>query len=97
MTISRINSTPVFKGYMYFYGTKMENGEPKGDGKLRKVDASDVLDIENRPYSKSCIIQCISNKEGCDEVSYYVQQDFNTILNAYIAAKLSDGQFKVKM
>ena len=97
MNISKIGSIPSFKGNMYFYGIKMENGEPKGGANLRKVDANDVLDIENRPYSKTCVIKSISNEEGVDEVSYYVQQDFNTILNAYIAAKLSDGYFKVKM
>ena len=97
MIISKIGSIPSFKGNMYFYGIKMENGEPRGDANLRKVDANDVLDIENRPYSKTCVIKSISDKEGVDEVSYYVQQDFNTTLNAYIAAKLSDGYFKVKM
>lgn len=100
MVISKINSNPAFKGYISAYVK-----DSSGVYEHKKFDAEDITSIEEGlgncnirtkfgnykyKYKNSTAYIC-----GCGE--YEEKTNINTVLNAYIAAKLGGPDFTVKL
>ncbi len=99
MNISKINSTPAFRGYISAY--------VKGHGgtlEQKKFDVDDITSIEEGLGDCNIRTKFGTYKYKYKDSSYYIggckyeeETNINNVLNAYIAAKLGGPDFTVKI
>ena len=101
MTISKINSTPAFRGFIKFNAK-----DEQGHYCEAEIDANDITNIKDG-YER-CHIKTKSGEYtykyspttlwvGREDCGRYNCTNINTVLNAYMAAKMSDDNFTVEL
>ena len=110
MTISKIISSPAFKGSISLRAYEIKNGKMDlKSGGRKTISADDITSIQEEDYYHR---ECIINTDKKSYVYTYDYPDYgseickdgkgrltdlNTVLNAYMAAKMSDDNFVVKL
>ena len=99
MNISKINSTPAFKGFI-----KFDAKDKKGHYYKAEIDANDITGIK---HGYQCCY--INTKSGEHKYNYktttlWSSRDhqghvtsIDTVINAYMAAKMSDDDFMIEL